>query len=108
VLFSVCLNVFSQLGLHVFSVVLLHVCEHITFFLFFFLHTINKSRRSKKDRQYNGLRKKDRQYNGLRKKDRQYNGLRKKDRQYNGLREKDKRTNNNLHRKLKIEQYELP
>jgi len=48
---------------------------------------IIRSRKSKTDRQYNGLQKRDRQYNGLQKRDRQYNGQKKK---------KDKRTNINL------------
>jgi TRAF3-interacting protein 1 len=46
----------------------------------------------KKDRQYNGQKKKDRQYNDQ-KKDRQYNGQKKKDRQYNGQKKKDRQCN---------------
>ena len=63
-----------------------------------------KSRKSKTDIQYNGLKKKDIQYNGLKKKDIQYNGLKKKDIQYNGLKKKDTQwIYKTLQRKPKIE-----
>jgi hypothetical protein len=41
-----------------------------------------KSRKSKKDRQYNDQKKKDRQYNDQKKKDRQYNDQKKKKKQW--------------------------
>jgi TRAF3-interacting protein 1 len=59
---------------------------------FSMLEGVIRSRKSKKDRQYNGQKKKDRQYNGQ-KKDRQYNGQKKKDRQYNGQKKKDRQYN---------------
>jgi len=60
---------------------------------FSMLGGVIRSRKSKKDRQYNGQKKKkDRQCNGQKKKDRQYNGQKKKDRQYNG---QMKKKNNN-------------
>ena len=62
-----------------------------------------RSRKSLKDRQYNG-QKKDRQYNDQKKKDRQYNGQKKKDRQYNG--QKKKIQDKKLDGKIKIDQHE--
>ena len=68
---------------------------------FSMLGGVIRSRKSKKDRQYNGQKKKDRQCNGKKKKDRQYNGQKKKDRQYNGqMKKKDNNDNKTLQRKL--------
>ena len=68
---------------------------------FSMLEGVIRSRKSKKDRQYNGQKKKkDRQYNGQKKKmDRQYNGQKKKDRQYNGqMKKKDNNDKQNTTR----------
>jgi TRAF3-interacting protein 1 len=68
---------------------------------FSMLEGVIRSRKSKKDRQYNGQKKKkDRQYNGQKKKkDRQYNGQKKKDRQYNGQKKKDRQYNGQMKKK---------